>query len=65
MGSSRLVGELCPESALGEDPSEEALGGDRLFSGLRRFAASSVASMGRRTPTDDWLPLEFERVGSA
>ena len=63
LGSSRVVGELCPESALGEDPSDEALGVDRESCGLRRFAASSFESAGRRTPIDEWSALGFERTG--
>ena len=45
-GSSRVVGELFPESRLGEDAIEPELLGDKA-SGLARFAAASETSVWR------------------
>ena len=63
-GSRRLVGELCPESKLGEDTIEPELVGDK-FSGLGRFAAASARSAWRLTPATEATLLIDVRIGSA
>ena len=59
-----MVGELLPESKLGEDAIEPELLGDKA-SGLARFAAVSEAPVWRLTPATGVLLVTDVRVGSA